>query len=330
MTSMAEEITKDGLTASEMLIQSNDAFTNQYTTFKVNGTMSMNTKTTGSMMTKKPDPNNEGQFIEEEKKINENVDMTMSQEGIFEKPEKLYMKTTFSTKNVPEKKIPPSSEMIMDQGVMYTRIEGKIKWVKIDMNPMMREIKKITGTDGTSMNMTKEQMELLGMYASYDENKVIDGKEYYVININMDSAALKEITSKAMDKIYDQFGKVIEEAEKIEAQKAKETQTKAKTKTTETTPEQIHQKPKMDKETLKQQMQEMFSKMNMNITYKYYINKETKMYEFMDIAQTMDMTMGKIHMQTTSTGTYKYYDFNKEVTFPVINAEDLQNMSPLQ
>ncbi|MCT4618101.1 MAG: hypothetical protein N4A62_01790 [Marinisporobacter sp.] len=40
--------------------------------------------------------------------------------------------------------------------------------------------------------------------------------------------------------------------------------------------------------------------------------------------------MKKIHTQTTSTGKYKYYDFNKEVTFPLINAEDLQNMNQLQ
>ncbi|MCT4595476.1 MAG: hypothetical protein N4A57_14600 [Anaeromicrobium sp.] len=314
VTAMAqEEITKDGLTASEVLIKSNDTFNNQYTTLKFKGTTNMNTKTTGSMMIKKTDPNNEGQFVEEEEKVDENVDMTMSQEGIFEKPEKVYVKTTTSVKNMPEEQKTQSSEVLMDQGVMYMRIGENTKWLKLDINPMMQEMKKIMGNDGTNMGMTKEQMELFGMYASYDENTVIDGKEYYVINVNMDSTALKEITSKAMDKIFDQFEKIMEETEKTEA----------KTESTQTKSEQ----PEMDKETLKKQMQEMFSKMNMNVTYKYYINKETKMYEFMDISQIIDMNTDKIHIQTTSTGKYKYYDFNKEVTFPIINAENLQEQN---
>ncbi|QZY55079.1 hypothetical protein [Crassaminicella profunda] len=326
ITSMAqEEITKDGLTASEMLLTVNDAFNNQYTTFKFNGTMNMNTKTTGSMMIKKPDPNNEGQFIKEEQKLDQNVDMTMVQEGIFEKPEKVYVKTTASIKNMPKEQKPQSSEVLMDQGVMYMRARENAKWIRLDINPMMQEMKKMMGNDGTNMGMTKEQMELFGMYAAYDENTVIDGKEYYVINVNMDSAALKEVYSKLIDQMFDQLGKIIEQTEITKPKQAE-----AKIETTEIKPEQIEEKPEMNKEVFKQKMQELFSKMNMNVTYKYYINKETKMYEFMDITQTIDMTMEKIHTQTTSTGKYKYYDFNGEVTFPVINTENPQDMNQLQ
>ncbi|QXM07005.1 hypothetical protein [Crassaminicella indica] len=315
-----EDITKDGLTASEMLIKATNTFNNQYTTCKFSNTTNVNTKTTGSMNIKKPDPNAEGKFIEEEQKIDENTNMVILQEGIFEKPEKIYVKTTISLKDMPQEQKPQTSETFMDKGIMYIKSGENAKWIKIDINPLMAEIKKIIGNDRANVGMTKEQMELFGMYATYDEDTVIDGKEYYVINVNMDSAALKEVYNKLINKMFDQLGKVIEQTEKIKTEKS----------TTETNPVQTEEKPKMNKEVLMQQMKEMFSKMNMNITYKYYINKETKLYEFIDITQTMDMTMDKLHTQTTSSSKCKYYDFNKEVTFPVINADDIQDMNQSQ
>ncbi|TCO78029.1 hypothetical protein [Marinisporobacter balticus] len=306
ITSMAQgEITKDGLTASEMLIKASETMDTTYHTFKFSGTMNINTKITGSMATPKTDA--EGNIIEEEKKIDKNTEMIMTQEGIFQKPQKVYVKTIASLKNMPEGQN-QTSEVFMENGSMYMRTAKGEKWIKIDIDPIMQEFQSMLGSNSSNIALTKEQMDLFGMYASYDADAVVDGKSYYVMDVTMNSAALKELCSKVADKMLDQIQKTETQTEKTDAKTA----------------------PKISQEELKQQIQETFSKMKMEITYKYYINQETKMYEFMDIAQTIDMDMEKMHTNTVSNGKYKYYDFNKEVTFPVINPEDIQDLSPLK
>lgn len=306
ITSMAQgEVTKDGLTASEMLIKASETMNNSCDTFKLSGTTNTNKKVTGSMVI--PTPDTDGNIIEEEKKIDKTTSIVMIQEGIFQKPQKVYVKTTTSPKDMPENQI-HNSEVFMENGTMYMRIDKNTKWNKINIDPIMQEFQSILGNNSSNITLTKKQMELFGMYASYDEKAVIDGNSYYVINVTMDSTALKELCSKFTDKILNQLQK-------------------SKAQTEKTNGEIV---PQMSKEKITQQLQKMFSQMNINISYKYYINQETKMYEFMDIAQTIDMDIEKLHTNIISNGKYKYYDFNKEVTFPVINIEKIKDINALK
>jgi hypothetical protein len=63
--------------------------------------------------------------------------------------------------------------------------------------------------------------------------------------------------------------------------------------------------------------------MDIEVTYKYFIDPETKLFKDMEIFETITMEQGPIHNVTTAHGTFQYYDFDGAVTFPVITPEDI-------
>ncbi|WFD09861.1 hypothetical protein [Tepidibacter hydrothermalis] len=274
MTSMAQEgIKKDGLTASEMIQK---GIYNQSQTVKVTSELNSHKKFTGYSIEKIPDPNNEGKFIEEEQKIDESMDDKSYVVGIIEESEKSRKEYYKSISLIDPLS---TSEQFWDQNVFYGRM-GENKWIKKVMDPVFIEILRET------------DKEVINRFATYDKDTLIDGKEYYVINLNAKNDVRKEIALKVMDKICDKS--------------------------------LLETNPEINKEEIKKQLLKKFAYSNINTSSKYYINKDTKILEFIDKTEIGTITIDKMNIEMSNTIKYKYYDFNQPVNFPEILPEDVQ------
>ncbi|WZL74593.1 hypothetical protein QBE52_07845 [Clostridiaceae bacterium 35-E11] len=289
-----QQLTREGMTASQMLEKANEKMS-MFDTYKYHGTMNINTKVLVP--------------IEEQQDIN----MVIDQEGVYQKPQKAYTKSITTMVNVGEEGLPTPpeqvSEALVEDGTMYIRTGETNQWMKLDLNPMMQEMESLFGKkDPANVGMTKEQIEMFGMYASYDEDMQIEGKNYYVINVDVDKDAFKKIyqqTMKHMFKYFEEMGKQ-QNTDNDEAI------------------------PKFNSEEVQNQMEEMIEKMEMEVNYKFYIDKETKVYDVMEMTQTVNMSVEEVKTQSNTQGKYQYYDFNKDVDFPVINPEDIMEMPSIQ
>ncbi len=108
----------------------------------------------------------------------------------------------------------------------------------------------------------------------------------------------------------------------------------------------LQQDPDFDPQQYKQMMAALVSGMEVELSYRYYINKETGLYERVWMSQDMTMPMEgfmkevveslgedapdfSIKVLSHSEGEFEIYDFNGEVEFPVITEEDLMDQNPL-
>ncbi|AOT70848.1 DUF6612 family protein [Geosporobacter ferrireducens] len=282
----AANLTREGLSAMEMMQLASEKM-DAFDTYKYNGVLNMEMKMDV--------PGEEKQEMK----------MEIVQEGVFKKPQQVYGKTTGKILNMELPGGDRTTEVYMNDNTMYIRDGQEEQWIKMDMDPLLKEIQKLTGSQemGGAV-MSKEQMAALGMYATYGQDVVKDGKTYYVINVNMDQEAFKKMYQEVMEKIMPQFAEMaVKEGE---------------------------EQPQVDPEVIKKQIVEMISMMEMEMEYSMYIDKETKLFEDMKIKQTLQMNMGEMKSHTSSEGTYKYYDFNGEVTFPEIKPEDIKEMNKME
>jgi hypothetical protein len=288
-------LTREGLTAVKMLDNATKNLMDKKT-YKCEMTMNINGKVKSE---------------EDEQPIN----MIMNQEAQFEAPETMYVKQNVVVKDQESGEVKTNSEVFMKDRIMYIKSEGEEKWFKMDMNPMMNELQGLTGQNFNNVGVSKEQLEMFGMYAKYDKDVTLDGKNYYVISIDIDKDAFKEIMKQFADKAADM---AVEQVANIEDEQNKDS-------------EEIENfaSDEQNKEMVKQMIKSMIENMDMEIGYKYYIEKETKMYDKMDIKMNMNMNMFGMTSEMNYIGNGKYYDFGKEVQFPEIKENDIQTMDDL-
>ncbi|MBB6214353.1 hypothetical protein HNQ80_000433 [Anaerosolibacter carboniphilus] len=266
--------TRDGFNAFQLLDASSNKI-NSLSTYKYGGVMDMEVKTTA--------PGQDPQTMK----------MSIKIEGAFEKPQKSYAKSTVVLLDTAVTE--QSSEVYTDGQNMFIRMPDSDKWTKIDIQPLLQQIQSLTG----NMNMNKvgfsqQQMELLGMYASYDPDAVVNGKNHYVIDITVDKDAFKKMLTGVMQTTFELMP---QETSDSTAQPSKE--------------------------EMSQVLQTLLDSMDITVTYKYYIDPETKLFKNMKIIENITMKQGDIHSITTAQGTFRYYDFDKAVEFPVITPENI-------
>lgn len=287
-----DQLTREGLNASEMLEKSAEKM-DGFDTYKYNGTMNMETKVSGTI---------EGQAEEE------NIKMVVDSEGVFEKPQKIYGKsqtTIISQTDEPQKQV---SEVLMNNGMMYLKAGDAEKWIKMDMNPLMQEIQKFTGnSDMMNMGLSKEQMELIGIYASYGKDATINDKEHYVIDVYVDEDSFKKMYKGIIDKTMEMMMDQAETANNNLQQEDALTQPSPK--------------------AIAMMIENMLNNMNVRVSYKFYIDKESKCYSNMETCQSVMLDFNGITSQTVANGQYKYHGFNEKVTFPTIKDEDIQDIN---
>ena len=286
-----KDLTREGMMPEQLLQLSSDQLT-EFDSYKFKVDMNMD------ITTELP----ETEDAEATENI-QNMKMNITQEGVMETPAKVYVTSTSKVVSS-EQDIPAmTSEVLLDNNAMYIKMLDQEKWNKIDINPFMKKMQEITGNSTAgNTGLSKEQIKLFTPYTSFDKDIVKDGKEYYVLNITLDQDAFDKIYKEMFKSISEGFGDMFADVVNKDEQSEE----------------------KIDKEELSKAMSGLFENMKMNIEYKMYIDKETKLYSAMDMIQKVEMNLENIKTETMNNAHYTYYGFNEEVSFPVITTENVQ------
>jgi len=309
-----ELFTRDGLSASEVLTLANDK-NNEYDTYKQKGSLNMNIQMEVSGVSQE-------ELQEDLNPMSQNMVMDLDLEAQVQTPDKAYIKEIIKS-GIPEAK-DQEIEIFMDGTVMYTKMLGSDKWVKQDMGNILAQIQSLSNNEPYKMSqLSNQQLEFFKNYAQFEEDVRIDKEDYYIVAIDLDKDAYREFFMETIEKTMDSI---------VDLQV--------------NNPE-LNRDPSFNEEQYKQMMMQIINQMEAEVEYKFYINKDTMNYEKMYIAQKVYMTMENLNppveegieesqnitikMVNQMEGEIDYYDFNEEVTFPVINPEDIMdNQQPME
>ncbi len=294
------KLSKNGFSAALMLEESSNKL-DSYNTYSFKGSMDINTLT--------ETPSVDGLSESESEKL----EMTLIQEGVFEKPQSVYSKSTTtiipSSKEQEEKLqgiTNQSCEVYFDGEMYLMKMPGEDFWISMDINPLVKEIQSMAGGHSIgSQALTRNQMKLFGMYSSFDDDAEIDGRDYYAIDVYLDNETFNMLLQDIVNKALEYYSSEIPNKSSYGSVSAEEM------------------------EQLKTMVSSMVSNMVINVEYKFYIDKETLDYKFMDIVQNIEMQMGDINSNSNSSGRFEYYDFDKPVIFPEINKSKIKNIPSL-
>jgi len=212
-------------------------------------------------------------------------------------------------------------ETFMDGSLMYQRMAGSDKWVMQDLGSVMEQIQAISDREPYQMSqLSEDELRMFKEFARYEDDVEMDGKEYYVIGFNIDKDTYKEYYMEIIEKVMDSVVTLQMESP------------------------QLQQDPAFDPEQYKQMMTQLVTNMEVELSYKYYVNKETKFYEKMWLSQDMTMPMDQFMAEVMATleqdapefsvkvlthteGQFEIYDINEAVDFPVITDDDIMDMN---
>lgn len=293
-------LSKEGYSAALMLEESSERL-DSYNTYKFKGSMGVDSVTTA--------PSADDISITE----TENLKMKLIQEGMSEKPQRIYSKSTTTITPLSQEQeeklqgmTTQSCEVYFDEDEYLMKMPGDDFWVSMDMNPLVKDLNSMTGGNSIgSQSLTREQMKLFGMYSKFADDAKINGSEYYSIDVSLDSDAFNMILKEIVNKTLEYHGTGIKNAS--DGSSVSED----------------------DIDQLKSMLSSMVSNMSVAVKYKFYIDKETLDYRFMDIVQNTNISMGDISSTSNSTGRFEYYDFNTPVDFPEIDRSKVRTIPSL-
>lgn len=289
MTKAETVFTREGMTASEMLQKASDKLL-EYKTMKYTLDMKMNSQVI--------DNTQEGQAVD--------MVMTMLMEGAMDQENnKVYIIGTTKT-TAGDEAAEATTEIVMDDYVMYMKYPGSEKWLKQDLNPMMQDLQGLLGTNlQNTTGVSKQQMELFGMRATYLPEEVIDGETYYVILMTIDNEAFMKVMDEVLVKAVGVATEIMGPEASIQ----------------------------LEDEEMKQMMEaaikEIINNMEMKVQYRYYIHQDTKVLDKMEVHQVIDMSMGILQQHAVSTGTFQYYGFDEAVEIPEVQPEEIMSLEEM-
>ncbi|WIF95959.1 S-layer homology domain-containing protein [Caminicella sporogenes] len=309
---------RDGMSAADMLVMVNEK-TMKYKTYKQKGNMNMK-------MSVKVEGLPEEVYKEDlelQNLLKQGMNMVVNMELQVQNPDKSYVKESIEYDN--EELGNQNMEIFIDGSYMYSKTNDMEKWIKQDIGGLMKQIKSLYGSNEpyNMSSFNKQQLEAYKDYAVFGEDVKIDGKDYYVIKIDLDKETYRKLYKEITDKILDSM---------IELQRQNQDKNSS-------------EQGQMSIDMLKQIVKQITEQMEVEVSYKFYINKETKNYEMVDLVQDVYMPMDnllkmlmqtmeegkekeqlknvKITMNSHFDGRFKLYDFNGEVSFPEIKPEDI-------
>ncbi len=311
-----ELFTKEGLSASEMLVLSNEKI-DEFDTYKQKGTMKMHMKMSVDGVpdeTMQEDP-------EMQKLINEGIYMKVDMDVQVETPNNAYIKETVSSYEGQEE-LNQEIEIFMNDTTMYTKMMGSEKWISQDISSIMNQIQAYSNNDPYRVSqLSDNELMFFKDYARFKDDTEIDNEEYYVIGIN--------INEETYNKYYkDIIEKSIDASIELQANNP-----------------ELREDPDFDPEMFREMMEQITNQMDVEISYDFYINKDTMLCEKMGIVQDVYMSMDQLlsmmalaeegeeipdmslTMITHSDGFFDFYDFDGEVNFPKIDDEDILDLN---
>lgn len=313
--------TKEGMSAADMLVLANKKAA-EANTYKQKGTLLTDMELMVEGITPQQIEENQGlkAFLDGGMKMGMQIDMDVS----YQYPDKVYIKQTLAADEDIEEAI-QDVETFMDGTVMYTRMADADKWVMQDMGSVMEQIMSISDREPYQMaQLSEEELKMFKEFAVYEEDVQIDDKKYYVIGFDIDKDAYMEYYNELVERVMDSI---------VELQVENP---------------QLQQDPAFDAEQYKRMMTALVANMEVEISYKYYINSNTKFFEKMWVSQDMLMPMEQfmaevgemigedippfsVKVLSRAEGEFEIYDFDVEVDFPVIDEEDIVDTNqPIQ
>jgi len=318
MIASADEVytqlfTRDGLSASDMLVLINEK-TAEVDTYKQKGTLFTDMELILEGTTQEQIEENEEleAFLDGGMDISMQMDMEVS----VQTPDKIYI-TQSVVSEAETEEMTQYAESFIDGSVMYTRMSGTDKWVMQDMGPVMEQIQAISDREPYQMTqLSEDELKIFKEFARYENDVELDGKEYYVIGLDIDKDTYKEYYIEIIEKVMDSVV------------------------TLQIEDPRLQEDPAFDPEQYKQMMKALVADMEVELCYKYYVNKETKMFDKMWLSQEMIMPMEQfmteiveilgeeappfsVKVLSRSEGEFELYDFGVEVEFPVITEDDI-------
>lgn len=309
--------TRDGLSAPDMLVLIIEKNL-ETSTYKQRGSLLTNMEFIVDGVTPEQIEENEQlkALFDEGMTMNMQMDMDMS----IENPDRAYIRQTL-TANTDAEDAVQEVETFMDGHKMYTRTSESEKWIMQDLGPVMEQLEAVSGKEPYQMaTLSEDELRMFKEYARYEDDIEIDGLEYYVIGFDIDKDTYREYYLDILEKVMGSIA------------------------TLQMENPQLQQDPSFDPDQFKQMMLALVSGMEVELSYKYYINKETKMYERIWLSQQIEMPMEQfmaqaaavsgeeipefsIRMLTSSEGEFEIYDINGDVEFPQITEEDIMDAS---
>ena len=311
--------TRNELSAPDMLVRTNEKLA-ELGTYKQKGTLLTEMQLFFEGLTQEQIDENEE--LEAFLDGGMDISMTMDMDISFQTPDRIYMKQTLAS-DAGVEEVMQDVETFMDGSLMYQRMAGSDKWVMQDLGSVMEQIQVITDREPYQMaQLSEDELKMFKEFARYEDDIKTNDGEYYVISFNIDKEAYREYYMEIMEKVMDSV--VTLQAENP----------------------QLTQDPDFDPDQYKQMMTALVSDIEVELSYKYYIDKGTQLFGKVWMSQDMTMPMDQfmaeviktlgedaptfsVRMLSHSEGEFEMYGFDEEVEFPIITEEDIMEQSPM-
>lgn len=309
-----KRFTRNGLSAPNMLVLINEKL-GELDTYKQRGTLHNNIIFLF-----------EGPAFEDIKEAEgfgmppEGMDMDITIEAFIQNPDKIYMKQRMALEldglgN--DEQTDQQIETFIDGSSMYTKMEDLDKWVHRDIGTFMAEIMSLANQEPHQRaQLSDMELEAFKKFARYEDDVIIDNNTFYVVSFDIDREAYKEFYTDFMEKVMDSVIAL------------------------QTEDPLLAEDPDFNPEVYRQMMLAIVSNMEVEVSYKYFVNSETQMYEKVWMLQDAFMPMDQSIMEAIPSpgedvpdfsfemlnrieGEMEIYDFNEDIEFPVITEEDI-------
>ncbi len=312
--------TRNGLSATDMLVLVNEKLA-ELDTYKQRGTLHNNV----TFRFKDPALGD----VEEIENLGvppEGMDMDITIEASVQNPDKIYMKQRivlkFDALEIGQR-VEQQIETFIDGPSMYTKMEGVDKWILQDIGPFMESIMSLTNQEPYQRAQLSEmELEVFKKFARYEDDAIIDNDSFYVLSLDIDRETYRELYTELMEKVLDAMVALQGENPLLA------------------------EDSDFDPETYKQMLFAFMSNMEVEVSYKYFVNIESQMYERVWMSQSIFMPADQSVMETMTPldedvpdfyfemlnyieGEMEIYDFSEEITFPIITEDNLIKQADL-
>lgn len=304
IVSAANPVTKEELTASEMLQKASEKI-NEYKTYKVFAEINQDAKVTIPMLAE------------------QTAKTMMRYEEYVDNRGKSLEKTTIVSDELTQGK-PIITETFTNGNIRYIKNQETGKWTVEEIDLFNDSINSLMESNPQQyLQFADFAILALDVEAKYMEDKRIAGQDYYVINMKIEKDKFKEIMKLvAKEDLKKSIIAVQETTGQMSPQQELQYQ------------EQLRM--------IEQMVDQMMASLEIEADYTYYVNKTTKEFFKLELVATVNSDvslkemMGEesdglninedllMHLENSTKADYCFYGFDQEITFPEIKLEDLQ------
>lgn len=307
--------TRGGLSASDMLVSMNKTLS-EIDTYKQKGVILIKTEFIIEGLT--PEQIKEEDGLISSLGDNMAIVMKTDTESAVQNPDKIYMKQ-FITPETETPGIEQYSETFIDGSLMYTRMSDSGKWSVSNIAPIMEQLKPLSDQEPQQIApLSEDELRLYKEFARYEEDVTTDDGTYYVISFDIDKDTYSEYFSEIMEKAMDSIATLQVEDPTLSGT------------------------PGFDPQQYKQTMMDIVSNMEIEQSYKYYIDSITLLPDRVWMSQKSAVPMDQNMLEALSAageeiplfsfkilshveGNTKIYDLGENVEFPVITEDDIMD-----